>query len=258
MSTLFWLEHKEYLRSLVSSDKQQYFSYIDNLVKELNSLPITNHFYFYIINSFFSTCKLSDIDIAMIPKSEITKEIQKELNTFFKHIMPSVTVADKKIFDIQVWDMSQQLFNECYDFKKPIVFGTPVFKKYTGEHMYVWPGVTQLAENLFCRQSSIFTNKHYERQQQGVAYASPVSLFEVDSFNINNYKDDSSRLLLFNRIIKTTNFPTNCIFCDRINKSYNKEMENLLAANHGSCTSCQTNAVRMKYLSMFVKLFKQD
>lgn len=258
MNTLFWLEHKEYLHSLVSSDKQQHVACIDELVKELNCLPITNHFHFYIINSFFSACKLSDIDVAMVPKAEITTEVQQELNAFFKHIAPMTVVQDKKVFDIQAWDISKQLFEECYDFTKPIVFGAPVFKKYTGEHMYIWPGVTQLAENLFCRQSSIFTNKHHERQQQGVMYAPPVSLFETDSLNIDNYKDTTNRLLLFHRIINTTNFPADCIFCNRINQSYNKEMQNLLAANNGTCTTCQTNTVRTRYLSMFVKLFKKD
>jgi hypothetical protein len=257
MSTLCWLNQKDHLLSSLSTNKKQHATKIDEFIKQYHLSSLTNFFYFFIVNSFFSTCEYTDIDIVLIPKTNIDDKILEELNIFFKNLKQLNLQIDgtKKTFDVQMWNIDLNTFLKNYNFVEPITFGEHIFEKYSGENVSALPGVQKINDYLYKRQSQIFTQKHLDRQQEGIVYSPPVSLFEIEEINFNNYIDDLSRIMLFDRIINTNNFPKSCDLCKRISDGYIKELTLLLEGKgRANCSSCVLRSLRNKYLQLFLQV----
>lgn len=183
MNTLSWSKQRDYLVSLVNAEKFEFFKEIDYfkefILQKFNNL--VNNYYIIIAFSFFSKLPFSDIDIVLIPKNTFipTKTNLKLLNNFFKHSREYNNKFIKKMFDIQMWNITIDAFKEHYNFNKPIIFGNKIFKKYSPERMQVNNvSIKQLDEHLFIRTSEVFAQKHFDRQQEKVKYAPPVFLFD--------------------------------------------------------------------------------
>lgn len=261
MNTLCWLNQREHLLSLLPVDKEQHATKIDEFVKQYCVNSITSKFYFFIINSFLSKCQYTDIDIVLIPRANIDDVVLEELSIFFQSIKQLNFQIDgtKKTFDVQVWDINLNTFLRDYNFVDPIAFGEHVFTKYSGESVSTLPGVQKINEHLYKRQSQIFAQKHFDRQQEGITYVPPVSLFEIEEINFNDYKNDSSKIMLFDRIINTTNFPQSCGLCKRISDGYTGELM-LLQEGRGKtkCSSCVLRGLRNKYLRLFLIVLDKE
>jgi hypothetical protein len=168
---------------LVDKEKIKLFKEIDFL-KEFILQKYNNfvdNYYFIIAFSFFSKLPYSDIDIVLIPKNTFvpTETSLNFLNNFFEHIINYNNKFTKKMFDIQMWDISIDEFKKYYDFKKPIGFGSKVFKKYSSDRMQTNNvSIKQLNKHLYIRNSEVFAQKHFDRQQEGIVYSSPVFLFD--------------------------------------------------------------------------------
>jgi hypothetical protein len=254
MSILCWSKQKDYLSSCLPDFKKEHITSINKFVKKFNTDDITNNFYFFITHSFFSPeCKFTDIDIVLIPKNKIEPKILFNLNIFFKQVeeFNNHLSVVRKTFDVQAWDLNLDDFLNQYNFNKQILFGN-VFIKYSGENVSTMPGVEQIYENLFKRKSEMFTQKHFDRQSNNIVYLSPVTLFEIDSIDFDKYITDEEKIMLFDRIVNTNNFPLSCELCKRINTGYIHELASLVSKG---CTSCQMRTLRNKYLKAFTQSF---
>jgi len=190
----------------------------------------------------------------LIPKNEINDSILVILNKFFKEIEEfNRTINNKKIFDVQAWNIDLNTFLTNYNFTKPMAFGELIFDKYSGENVSNKPGIKKLNDFLFVRRSEIFVQKHYERQKEGVIYLPPVSLFEIDDINIKNYKTLFDKYKLFERIIITSNYPKTCSWCERIYTSYHNEIK-VIKQSVANCSACRLNGIKSKYYKLFLQV----
>jgi hypothetical protein len=258
MNTLCWLKQQDYLLSLVKEDKKKklFFKEIENFREYLvtKQQVITSNYYFFIINSYFSKCVATDVDIVLIPKKEINLDLlsifYEDLNVYLKELL----FKEKcKIFDIQTWNLPLEIFIKEYNFNEPIVHGKYIFKKYSLEQMTSLPGTKKLNNYLYERSSDIFTQKHFERQENNIKYINPVALFEIDKIDPASYRTFKHKLQLIERILNSTNYPDSCSNCKLLHDGYENEYNKLI--QDSSCPACKKNSLKTKYINAIYKSF---